>query len=107
MALHTRRMLVFLSTLFAGVGVLWHSGPSFGVPVDAKNDKFIPNPKNPTISFTEARGTVAAFVQREIKLSQKDFKVEYSPQQIERIQGRVWNQAYLGLVQYYRPSELP
>jgi hypothetical protein len=85
----------------------WTAWPSFGIAPDKDDFRFIPNPKNPPISFDRAKATLASLVQEEILNSQNEIGVRYSDEQIDQIQARIWDSAQLSLIRRFRPVEQP
>jgi hypothetical protein len=88
----------------AAIGVIWQAVPTLGL---SEKLQFVPDPKLPVISFGKARSAVIDVVKSEFEESQRDLKVQYSEEDMQRIRDRVWDAVQLTLIQHYRPSEQP
>lgn len=99
---HPRR-----AVLLASVAVLaFACWPLSAAIVPIGIDKlYIPNPDNPKVSFANARESIEALVQLEMKRSAEDFNTKYA--RPDRIKQRVWDKVQLTLIQHYQPIEQP
>jgi hypothetical protein len=57
------------------------------------------------VSFKDAHWFIADKVNKEIALSEKDFGIKYTPEQVKLINDRLWDKTQYELLKYYRPKE--
>jgi hypothetical protein len=86
--------------------MLWQMFPSYGMPPFIPGDeRYLPNPKLPAISYERARANIDAAIKLEIDGSQRDFDIVFTDAKKDQIRARIWNATQLALNQYYRPEE--
>lgn len=107
--LTSRRIVLMASAATAGIGLGWVTWSSSRAitEIDRSDALYIPNAKNKQISFGDAKLKLENVVKDEIELSQKDFGVKYTEEQIARIAAQIWDAAQLDLIRYYKPKEQP
>jgi len=108
--LTSRRILLMASATTAGIGLgwlTWSSSSAVPEKIDRSDALFIPNANNKQISFGDARVRLESVVKDEIELSQRDFGVKYTEEQIARIAAQIWDAAQLELIRHYKPKEQP
>jgi hypothetical protein len=102
----SRRVILTLSATIAAATAAMV--PSYGDTYTfAGDERYLPNPKLPSISFKGARESLDAAVKLVIDTSQRDFDIKYTDAQRDLIRAKLWNAAQLELNKFYQPKEVP
>jgi hypothetical protein len=104
MAITRRMALPICAIAAAGASAVL---PSYGFPSFVPGDeRYLPNPKLPAISYAGARSNMDAAVKLAIDNTQRDFDIKFTDAQIDVIHARIWNVTQLELNKHYRPKEI-